>query len=44
MAFAFLVNPLSMTASQYDCIMPVLEAAGAGDPPGRACEDPWGDR
>jgi hypothetical protein len=35
MAFAFLVNPPSMTASQYDDIMHALEAAGAGDPPGR---------
>jgi hypothetical protein len=35
MAFAFLVNPPSMTASQYDDVMRALDAAGAGDPPGR---------
>jgi hypothetical protein len=35
MAFAFLVNPPSMTAAQYDEIMLALEAAGSGAPPGR---------
>jgi hypothetical protein len=35
MAFAFLVNPPSMTAAQYDDIMRALDAAGAGAPPGR---------
>jgi hypothetical protein len=35
MAFAFLINPSSMTASQYDEIMRALDTAGAGAPPGR---------
>lgn len=35
MAFAFLIEPPSMTAAQYDEIMRGLDAAGAGSPPGR---------
>jgi hypothetical protein len=35
MALAFLVNPPSMTAAQYDDVMRALDAAGAGTPPGR---------
>ena len=35
MAFAFLIEPPSMTAAQYDEIMHGLDAAGAGSPAGR---------
>lgn len=35
MAFAFLVNPVSMTASQYDDVMRALEAVAADSPRGR---------
>ena len=35
MAVAVLSAPVSMTAEQYDRVLQQLEAAGAGDPPGR---------
>lgn len=35
MAFAFVVTPVTMTASQYDDVMRALDEAGAGCPPGR---------
>ncbi|SRR6266511_3576899 len=35
MAVAVLSAPVSMTAEQYDRVIKQLDAAGAGDPPGR---------
>ncbi len=43
MALSFYFNPASMNATQYNEIMRRLEAAGAGEPPGRryhACFGP----
>ena len=42
MAYAYQFNPVSMNATQYTECIARLEAAGAGDPPGRRYHAAYG--